>query len=259
MKMRSVLQGDSLLLKICHFGYENIGNDAKWGRGSRNVYILHYVLEGSGFFNDFSVKNGQGFLIRPMQSVEYHFDEIDPWKYFWVVFEGEYADQICQKYIKTDTHGIFTYGFCQNLIFQIGKIFSEKFPLGEAEAMSLFFYLLSMHKVSLPRSDNHYVTEAQNYIHLNFHRPLTVKEIAASQNIADRYLYNLFIKYQGVSPKQYLNKVKLQNALELLRKSDCTITEVAISVGFDDVLQFSRFFARQMGISPSAYRKKWRE
>ena len=93
-------QGDELYVKS--YGFEEISRNAHWGRGSRGDFIVHYVMEGEGFFNSKKVKSGQGFLITPHLMHEYHSSKDNPWKYFWVIFSGSRAGEICEKYIHTD-------------------------------------------------------------------------------------------------------------------------------------------------------------
>jgi len=250
------MKGTATGLRVCHFGTEEIKEDAKWGPGARNVYIFHYILEGKGFFNGIPLEKHQGFLIRANELVEYHYNETDPWRYFWVIFEGDAAEEICQKYMKADANGIFCYDFADKLISMVARLFASVEALSQTEALALFFYLLSLHEEKNTVGSNRYVSEAKNYMHLHIHQPFTITEVAKVLGISDRYLYNLFICYEGVSPKQYITALRLQNAKDLLKNSSYTITEIGISVGFSDVLTFSRFFARNEGISPSAYRRK---
>ena len=259
MKTRYVTDSPEASLRIRQFGYENIGEKAKWGYGRRNYYIIHFVLEGKGFFNGHPVCSDEGFLIRPMESVAYQPDPQTPWNYFWVSFEGDSAEQICRRYIGTDSAGVFSYGFRSVLTELIGTLFANGPGMNSLHALSLFYYIISQCESPQAENRNRHVEAAKNYIHLNFHRPLTVREIAQTHNLDDRYLYNLFVKHEGISPKQYLNKVRIQNAKSLLRRSDCTVTEVAFSVGFDDVLTFSRFFAKHTGQSPRAFRRDKKE
>lgn len=255
MKTRYVIDSPEESLRIREFGYEDVGEKAKWGYGRRNYYIIHFVLEGKGVFNGQPVCGNKGFLIRPMESVAYQPDPQEPWNYFWVSFEGDSAEQICRRYIGADATGIFSYSFRSVLTELIGTLFVKGPSMSNLQALSLFYSVISQCEELQPNNRNRHVEEAKNYIHLNFHRPLTVREIAETHNLDDRYLYNLFVRHEGISPKQYLNKVRIQNAKALLRQSDCTVTEVAFSVGFDDVLTFSRFFAKHTGISPRAFRK----
>ena len=79
--------------------------------------------------------------------------------------------------------------------------------------------------------------------------------VADALGISDRYLYNLFIRHEGISPKQYINDLRIRSAKALLRDTEYSVTEIGESVGFGDVLTFSRFFSKFAGISPTAYRR----
>jgi len=246
-------------LRIAEFGYEDIREKAKWDRGRRNYYIIHYVLEGEGYYNGRHVQKDEGFLIRPMKEAKYYPVSGNPWKYCWIVFYGSAADEICQKYIITDEDDIFRYDFRVYLTDFIRKIFSGRSAVSELQALSYFYEIIAKHNSEDYTNKNRYVEEAKSFIHLNFHRSFSVCELAKMQGISDRYLYNLFIKYEGISPKQYIVNVRMQNAKLLLTKSDCSVTEVAASVGFPDVLTFSRFFSKHAGLSAKAYRAKYTE
>lgn len=246
-------------LQILQYGTEQNGERARWGPGRRNFYILHYVLEGKGYFNGTPVEKGQGFLIEPLKSAMYHPEPTNPWKYFWVSFAGEEAEKLCEEYVHADDQGLFSCDFVPKVAELLRKLQAKEKMIGPMYAFSLFYQLMSFHETYQTPLRNRYVDEAVRFIHLNFHQPLTVREIGGVCNVDDRYLYNLFVRYMGISPKQYLSKVRLYNAAILLRESNCAITEVAFSVGFTDVLTFSRFFAKATGMSPTAFRKSDRQ
>lgn len=256
MRLISVQGSDQTSLCVRQFGMEENGTDAKWGPGMRKtVYIFHYVLTGKGYFNGVPLEKNQGFLIRANELLEYHYDPDDPWQYFWVMWEGDLAEEICQKYIRTDQNGIFCYDFIEPLMEMITKLFLSSKSLSHTEALAAFFYLLSLHEEKTEHHSNQYVSDAKYYMYLHIHQPISIVEVAASLGISDRYLYNLFVKHEGISPKKYLNEIRLQNAKALLKSTQHTVTEIAATVGFPDVLAFSRFFSKFTGISPTAYRK----
>ncbi len=240
---------------ILLYGYEDVAKNAHWGRGCRDVYILHYVLSGEGFFNHQKVKAGQGFLITPGLLHEYHSSEDKPWKYFWVTFEGNMADEICKKYIDADTNGIFEFDFTPELLNLSYRILDEESRISSARALGYFFMLMSHHEKKNEFCGNYYVQEAKKYMKANLYRNISVVEVANSLGINDRYLYNLFKKHQGTSPKKYLNALKLAQAVKMLKTTNCTISEIAMSNGFCDVLAFSRFFSKNMGMSPTDFKK----
>ena len=255
MKTRNAIYDEAEDPAILDFGIEENSALAHWGRGTRDKTLIHYVLRGYGYFNGRKVSAGEGFFICRNSMHEYHSSKKDPWVYFWVSLTGEHADGLCKKYISVDEYGIFRYNFCEKLL-RFSKIFFEDLSvLGNAETHGIFYLLMSYHEKKPEISGNRHVIEAKKYIDSNFHRPLTISEIAGSLFISDRYLYNLFVENEGISPKKYLNNLRLTKACSMLRESNDSIGEVAASVGFRDVLTFSRFFAKNIGTSPTSYRK----
>ena len=194
----------------------------------------------------------------PNESVHEYYSSLEnPWQYFWVILEGKDADDLCLKYLSVDKNGIFTYDFKEELRYFAKKFFSGKKELGSAKAMGIFYLLMSYHEKKEEIPSNDYVVRAQQYMEQNYLRNVTIREIANVLHISDRYLYNLFVEHTGISPKKYLNELRLRRACEMLKSGDCNITEIAVSTGFGDVLTFSRFFSKHMGKSPTAYRDKY--
>ena len=96
---------------------------------------------------------------------------------------------------------------------------------------------------------------AKKYIDENYHRQIRVEDIAESVGLARNSLRNRFYDTYGKSPKQYLTQLRLSRARRLLEEGRYTVTEIARSVGYDDVFQFIKLFGKVQGISPTAYRK----
>ena len=69
----------------------------------------------------------------------------------------------------------------------------------------------------------------------------------------------MFHAYIGLSPVNYINKFRISNACELLKKDDLKIETVAGMVGVSDEKYFSRMFTKWKGMSPREYRKNSQE
>lgn len=257
MKLISVIKENHNALCIDCFGYENISPYACWNKGPRDCYIIHYVIEGEGFFNSTRIGAGQGFVIFPDENNEYQSTTENPWTYFWVTLTGDFAKSIINEHIKLNSNNIFEFNLKSDILRLIDVIFSEKSLLSNTKAVAYFLMLMSHHQTAYINANNanKYIENAKQYMKVNFHRKLTICEIADNLNISDRYLYNLFIKHEKISPKKYLNNLRLNHACNMLKNKDFTITDVAFSCGFENVLEFSSFFSKNIHISPSAYKK----
>jgi len=99
------------------------------------------------------------------------------------------------------------------------------------------------------------VRRAIVYIHRHYGEPLTRKEIAKGANLSARHLDRCFREQMGITPMAYLNRFRLRQSRRLLVSSPLNISEIAATVGFSDSGYFSRVFRRDMGMSPSEYRR----
>ena len=99
-----------------------------------------------------------------------------------------------------------------------------------------------------------YIKAAVKYIQSNIHNPISVAELTKFLGVSQPYLFKLFKNKFQISPKEYIIKQKLNRAQLLLKETPLTITHVANSVGFQDVLSFSKFFKSKTGLSPQNYR-----
>lgn len=84
---------------------------------------------------------------------------------------------------------------------------------------------------------------------------LTLDEIAAKSGFSKFYFSRAFKDYTGISYYRYLNVCRINYSAELLIDPDISITEVAISSGFNSISSFIRMFKQIKGCTPSEYRK----
>lgn len=245
-------------LYIRCIGYEDYPELAHWGPGYRNYGILHYVVKGTGYYNDHTVSAGHGFFIAPNQLHEYHSDASDPWHYFWVIFSDKMAEKYVLPVLRPDANGIFTFDYHGKLEKSFEGIFDRYRNLSHTRALGFFFRLLSLQEavepsdMSLPAQ---HVEKAKLYIENNFNKGISVRNVADNVHINERYLYNLFIQYERTSPKEYIDSQRYQLACDLLLHTRLSISEIACSAGFADVCTFSKFFSKKSGQSPTAYRE----
>lgn len=86
----------------------------------------------------------------------------------------------------------------------------------------------------------------------------TIEQFAEKLGISTTQLNNICKKYVGTSAKQYILELKLTEAKRLLLYSDHNINEVSFGLGFEDSSYFSRIFKNKTSLSPSNFRRKYR-
>ena len=100
-------------------------------------------------------------------------------------------------------------------------------------------------------------SQMADYVNANFSNPeLEISDIAEAFYTSVATVRRRFVDALGISPKQYMSLERLRVAKRMLREGEYSVGEVARSVGFSDQLAFSRFFLKQVGISPRQYRSQ---
>jgi AraC-like DNA-binding protein len=94
------------------------------------------------------------------------------------------------------------------------------------------------------------------YIRENFQRPVYMSELARQAGLSERQLRRKFNEVLGMSPQEFLLRTRLQQASDLLLRTDEPIRNVAVSSGFADHSSFSQHFRAHLGVSPIDYRRR---
>ena len=127
------------------------------------------------------------------------------------------------------------------------------------EVYSMLLYLLkSMTPKYVMSTKQKKLQPAMDYLIQNYNHPMTNDELAAQTEYSTSYFRKLFHDTYGVSPLEYLQNLRIRKAKELLRDNTSSISEIAISLGYANLYDFSRTFKRETGLSPSAYARSKR-
>jgi len=93
------------------------------------------------------------------------------------------------------------------------------------------------------------------YIHNHFNEPLSNKKLAELIHLSEGRFNHLFKESMEMAPLQYINRLRIKKAAELLHKESMTISEIAYIVGFNDYNHFGRVFRRHYGCTPTQMRE----
>ena len=95
---------------------------------------------------------------------------------------------------------------------------------------------------------------SRSYITENLKRNLTLDEISVVAGFSKNYFVRLFKEQYGLSPIQFHNNMRIEQAKQLLLFSDLSITEISSEIGFNDIHSFSRTFKQETGTTPTNFR-----
>jgi len=97
------------------------------------------------------------------------------------------------------------------------------------------------------------IEKALSLIHQDFTRSLNIDELSSSVNMSQSGFHRTFKRVTGSSPIQYVKKLRLDRARDMLLGREVRVNEAASLVGYTSATQFSREFKRHFGKSPAIY------
>ncbi|MGL5330668.1 MAG: helix-turn-helix domain-containing protein, partial [Peptostreptococcaceae bacterium] len=95
------------------------------------------------------------------------------------------------------------------------------------------------------------------YINNNIDKKLSLESLAKVINMNESYLSRIFKDEIEMTISEYIKTKRLEKAKELLRIKDSRVKDVAISIGIQDQLYFSRMFTKKFNMTPSEYKEKY--
>jgi AraC-like DNA-binding protein len=128
-------------------------------------------------------------------------------------------------------------------IFMISRDFSP----AELNNESYMFNLESYDRVNV-------VNSIVSYINENYMKTISLEKISKNMYLSSAYISKIFKEEIGESPINYLIKIRLAKALELLKEGTLPIKAVAKYVGYDDAYHFSKLFKKYYGSPPSKFK-----
>lgn len=116
--------------------------------------------------------------------------------------------------------------------------------------------LLSLLKLrSVPSGSPDALRTLLLYLNHNYTQPLKRSQIAKAVGYNESHISHLFTDVFHMTLTEYLTSMRINDATELLSRTDQSISQIALSLGFGSIRSFNRAFREETGLSPSAYRQ----
>lgn len=252
------------------FGYEKTTKKKSEIKYNKHIYVLHYVVSGSGFLNNIPIKKNQVFLLSPGSDDIYRPDPNDPWTYIWVELVGPSITTYINYCGFNEDIKILDVKESEEIMNQFSIIFNEVPKLVNKHSKEIMYVSSTMNIFSSIIEKNGYLEKNKeksnqeividniiSFINSNYSDPnLNVEYLANHFSYASSYLTRLFKKYTNLSPIKYITKIRMEYATQLFEKKHTNINQVASIVGYQNQFYFSKIFLKYYGIRPSEYLSK---
>ncbi|WP_157279801.1 AraC family transcriptional regulator [Paenibacillus swuensis] len=247
-------------------------------RAKPNYYIgpkvsslcsLHFVLKGKGMFVQdeihYPIAEQDLFCLFPKKSSVYYTDPDHPLEMIWVAFDGKHT-------IRT----LYRAGIKPNephtksaLTPEVKATLQEWFQLAEggerlsadyfrlALTFKLFGHLTVNSHENTPEhrteASTDWLAMAQDYLKSHYMEGVSVDKAAQFVGIDRSHFSKKFRQTYGLSPIQYIQGLKMEQARQMMAENTYSLTEIALSVGYPDLFSFSKAFKRHYTVTPTAY------
>jgi AraC-like DNA-binding protein len=234
-----------------------------------DYYIFYYVKEGKGYVTEkgatHRVEAGQGFVVFPNEETRIKSEYKKSMNVTWVAFSG----YLVERYLGRARLTAYEPIFLDNEQHEVEEMFDELLAVSTtlpnryckimAQLYSIFGFLLDhIRQDALPEAatPEYYLIKALDFIDGNYMEDINVEDIASNAGLSRKALYGVFKSLTGFPPKDYLIYYRMCKASAMLKDVNLSIEVVATSVGYRDQFHFSKEFKKNVGLSPSAYRKE---
>jgi AraC family transcriptional regulator len=239
-------------------------------RGKAEFALFQYCIGGSGKLRyedtEFDVGPGQAMVLHFPHDNRYWLPiESKEWEFMYVCLYGAEVMRLWKELER-----------CAGPLITLGK---DALPINTASDIILSFvhghgssefdssrmaYQLVMQladlfikPVDIQASNSYRVSmdKTIDFCKKNLNRPMGVDEMAAEAGYSRYHFSRIFSLSEGMSPKEYLQSIRIRKAIGLLQSSQKSVKEISGACGFDDVNYFCRAFRKSVGLSPGEFRK----
>lgn len=226
------------------------------------AYFLNAVTDGYARLKigdrKYTLRRGTVFWGFP--GVEYEITDFDKFTYIYISFSGEGSRVLLREQNITEDNPTMENlsEVCDFLSSTVGRMNqSNANYLGEAALYYAFAQIADRHGAAPPIKNSANLYDAvTDYINRNYSNPsLSLSEISGVYFYSEKHLSAIIKKNCGVGFTEFLTRIRINKAIEIMKTKNDTVTNIAFSCGFSDPLYFSKVFKKRVGKTPSAYMK----
>jgi two-component system, response regulator YesN len=216
------------------FVFKKLLNDIKTDLGLNNITVAASIIEK--FFTDiFEAKDTFCYSIHSIVNFSILL--------FSLIDEKLRAIQPKRTSDETEEFSVYNLYHAEN----INEI--KSFLLRMLE--NLFVIIMNQQNIT---STNSKIKSALHYIHLNFTKDITLEEVAAEVDLNSSYFSRLFKDETGMTFVIYVNKCRIDKAINYIKNTGLKNYEISELVGYNNVEYFNTMFKKMLGMTPTEYK-----
>ncbi len=254
----------------CGYSFETL--NYKWDgrrRGKEPLALLQYTISGSGKLNwhhkEFDLTEGSMMILKSPDSHRYWLPpQSSHWSFIFITLFGNEVTRFAQKAI--DTHGgpVFHLDPSDSLVSLMSDICrktSQGVIHSTYQTMEVAARCMAIlgKKVFIPNEKNDChpaIEKSKQFCRLHFKKNISIAEVSKSCRLSPSYFISLFHKEMGVSPRSYIESLRLEEACKLILKGGVSMKNIAYDCGFASPNYFSKVFRKTYQVSPRNFSKK---
>ncbi len=233
-----------------------------------HVHIeFFYLLEGKmRVFVDSAEQEAQaGDVVIAFPNQVHRFERIEPEKYLLFIVHPDMMPELSDIFSGKlpDSPRIKGVQDLFPLLSQMQAVSHQATPLREVtiRGLLLAFFGQLLERVELTKTgteDSHAIRAIVHFCAHNFSGDLSLELLEQNLHLSRYYISHLFSHRLCIRFNDYVNSLRVTEACRLLRATSESVTDIAAQVGFNTLRTFNRSFSKQMGQSPSEYRRQLR-
>ncbi len=233
-------------------------------RQRRDYYLMYMhkgTLEVKLKSRTFILNEGET-IIFPSNTPYYyqktnHLDTV----YYWAHFTGYGVNEII-KNMKLSCSAPLLVGKDEEIVENFNRLFQcflihQNYCDEEASVILMEIFIKLARRTNNASEHNTKLTKLQKsirYIYNNYRNDIKLNELAEIEFLSVSRYSALFKEVMGISPKNFITTMRINNARELLHHTNLTVRQISLTVGFNDSLYFSNLFKKKTGYAPLVYR-----
>lgn len=252
-------------------GYQQVTERGYHWDGMKRIdgplYLFQYTVSGFGHFRlgelTHEIHAGTAFLAEIPGDHHYGLPlTSDHWSFYFVLFRQQHLQELWTQFLQT-VGATPSFEQTSAVVRTLQSLYAEARSnriQNSFQASSLLYRfmmeLLQSGTVQQQERTNWplQIKQAAAFMEAEFHRLQSLDDVAGAAALSKYYFTRMFTQTTGVSPMDYVTKLRIEKAVDLLRNTSLSVEEIARAVGYSSGSYFSKVFRSRVGFPPADFR-----